>query len=135
MTRTCVFGIYDSHTFGALERVADHLPMPPPHEPRQRFWRIVAKRAILAGGAIERPLVFPGNDRPGVMMASAVRSYLNRYAVRPGERLALFTNNDDGWRTATALIKHGIEIAAVIDGRPEVARASEIALSRRARHH
>jgi methylglutamate dehydrogenase subunit C len=122
MTRTCVFGIYDSHTFGAVERVADHLPVPPPHEPRQRFWRIVAKRAILASGAIERPLVFPGNDRPGVMLASAVRSYLNRYAVRPGERLALFTNNDDGWRTARALSKRGIEIAAVIDSRPEVAQ-------------
>ncbi len=135
MLRTCVFGIYDGHTFGALERVADHLPMPPPHEPRQRFWRIVAKRAILAGGAIERPLVFPGNDRPGVMMASAVRSYLNRYAVRPGERVALFTNNDDGWRTATAFSKRGIEIAAVIDSRPEVAQQSEIALSGRPRHH
>ena len=120
MLRTCVFGIYDGHTFGALERVADHLPVPPPYQPRQRLWRIVAKRAILAGGAIERPLVFPGNDRPGVMMASAVRSYLNRYAVRPGERVVLFTNNDDGWRTAKALRKCGIEIAALVDSRPDV---------------
>ncbi len=120
MLRTCVFGIYDGHTFGALERVADHLPVPPPYQPRQRLWRIVAKRAILAGGAIERPLVFPGNDRPGVMMASAVRSYLHRYAVRPGERVALFTNNDDGWRTAKALRKCGMEIAAVVDSRPDV---------------
>jgi methylglutamate dehydrogenase subunit C len=119
MLRTCVFGIYDGHTFGALERVADHLPMPPPYEPRQRFWRIVAKHAILAGGAIERPVVFPGNDRPGVMMASAVRSYLSRYAVRPGERVALFTNNDDGWRTARALRKSGTEIAVLVDSRPD----------------
>ncbi|MGA9320313.1 MAG: FAD-dependent oxidoreductase, partial [Xanthobacteraceae bacterium] len=120
MLRTCVFGIYDGHTFGALERVADHLSVPPPYQPRQRLWRIVAKRAILAGGAIERPLVFPGNDRPGVMMASAVRSYLNRYAVRPGERVVLFTNNDDGWRTAEALRKCGMEIAALVDSRPDV---------------
>jgi methylglutamate dehydrogenase subunit C len=121
MLRTCVFGVYDGHTFGALERVADHLPLPPPYEPRQRFWRIVAKCAILAGGAIERPLVFPGNDRPGVMMASAARSYLNRFAVRLGQRVALFTNNDDGWRTAKALRKSGVEIAALVDTRPEVA--------------
>ena len=120
MLRTCVFGAYDGQTYGVLERVADHLPVPPLHEPRQRLWRIVAKHAILASGAVERPLVFPGNDRPGVMMASAVRSYLNRYAVRPGKRVALFTNNDDGWRTAAVLRMRGIDIAAVIDSRPEV---------------
>ena len=120
MPRTCVFGVYDGGVYGALERVADHLPVPPAHQPRQRLWRIMAKRAILASGAIERPLVFPGNDRPGVMMASAVRSYLNRFAVRPGERVALFTNNDDGWRTAVALRKRGVDIAAIIDSRPEV---------------
>jgi methylglutamate dehydrogenase subunit C len=121
MPRTCVFGAYDGQTYGALQRVADHLAVPPPHEPRQRFWRIVAPRAILAVGAIERPLVFPGNDRPGVMMASAVRSYLNRYAVRPGQRVALFTTNDDGWQTAAALHKRGVEIVAVIDSREQVA--------------
>jgi methylglutamate dehydrogenase subunit C len=120
MLRTCVFGVYDSGVYGALERVADHLQQPPPHEPRQRLWRIMARRAILASGAIERPLVFPGNDRPGVMMAAAVRSYLSRFAVRPGSRVALFTNNDDGWRTAGALRKRDIDIAAIIDSRPEV---------------
>ncbi len=120
MPRTCVFGVYDGNVYGGLERVADHLPVPPEHEPRQRLWRIVARRAILAGGAIERPLVFPGNDRPGVMMASAVRSYLHRFAVRPGERIALYTNNDDGWRTAKALATRGLDIAAIIDSRPEV---------------
>ena len=102
MPRTCVFGIYDTGTYGALERVGDHFPVPPPHQPRQRLWRIVAKRAILAAGAIERPIVFGGNDRIGVMMASAVRSYINRFAASPGRHIALFTNNDDGWRTARA---------------------------------
>ena len=120
MPRTCVFGVYDGGVYGALERVADHLPQPPEHEPRQRLWRIAAKRSVLASGAIERPPVFPDNDRPGVMMASAVRSYLNRFAVRPGERVALFTNNDDGWRTARALRKSGVDIAAIVDSRPEV---------------
>jgi heterotetrameric sarcosine oxidase alpha subunit len=121
LPRTCVFGAYDGQTYAVLERVADHLAAPPPYEPRQRFWRIVATRIILAAGAIERPLVFPGNDRPGVMMASAVRSYLNRYAVRPGQRVALFTNNDDGWQTAAALYKRGVEIVAVVDSREQVA--------------
>jgi methylglutamate dehydrogenase subunit C len=120
MPRTCVFGVYDGGVYGALERVSDHLPQPPAHQPRQRLWRIMAKRAILASGAIERPLAFPDNDRPGIMMASAVRSYLNRFAVRPGGRVTLFTNNDDGWRTAKALRTHGVEIAAIIDSRPSV---------------
>jgi heterotetrameric sarcosine oxidase alpha subunit len=120
MSRTCVFGVYDTGTYGALERVSDHLPESPPYQPRQRLWRIVAKRAVLAGGAIERPIVFAGNDRPGVMMASAVRSYVERFAVTPGRRVALFTNNDDGWRTAKALAARGVELAAVIDTRPEL---------------
>ena len=120
MPRTCVFGVYDGGTYGAVERVSDHLPEPPPYQPRQRLWRIVAKRAVLAGGAIERPIVFAGNDRPGMMMASAVRGYVNRFAVMPGRRIALFTNNDDGWRTAKTLTACGIELAAVIDARPEL---------------
>ncbi|HLB96492.1 MAG TPA: 2Fe-2S iron-sulfur cluster-binding protein, partial [Acetobacteraceae bacterium] len=69
LRRTTVFGVYDHGTYGALERVADHLSQPGPHAPRQRFWRIVARRAVLAAGATERPLVFAGNDRPGVMLA------------------------------------------------------------------
>jgi heterotetrameric sarcosine oxidase alpha subunit len=117
MPRTCVFGIYDGGTYGAVERVSDHFPEPPPYQPRQRLWRIVAKRAVLAGGAIERPIVFAGNDRPGTMMASAVRSYVNRFAVTPGQRVALFTNNDDGWRTAQALTARGVELATIIDTR------------------
>ena len=73
MARTCVFGAYDGGVYGALERVTDHVPVPPAHQPRQRLWRIMAKRAILASGAIERPLVFPGNDRPGVLTAKRFR--------------------------------------------------------------
>ena len=99
-----MFGVYDGGTYGALERVNDHVPSPPEHQVRQRLWRIVAKRCVVAAGAIERPIVFPGNDTPGVMMASAVRTYVQRYAATPARRLALFTNNEDGWRTVeTAL--------------------------------
>src|SRR5437899_175123 len=120
MPRTTVIGIYDGGTYAALERVADHLPVPPPHQPRQRFWKIVAKRAVLAAGAIERPIVFGGNDRPGIMLASAIRSYINRFAVVPCGRIAIFTNTDDGCQTAHELAKVGCEVTAVIDSRPAV---------------
>ena len=65
---------------------------PPPFQPRQRYWQIVAKRAVLASGAIERPLVFGGNDRPGVMLAGAVRSYVNRFGVVPGRQCVVVDN-------------------------------------------
>ncbi|MGC8469165.1 MAG: 2Fe-2S iron-sulfur cluster-binding protein, partial [Acetobacteraceae bacterium] len=100
LPRTTVFGVYDGGTYAAVERVADHLPVPPPFVPRQRLWRIVAKRAVLAAGAIERGVVFPGNDRPGVMLAGSVRAYLNRFAVAPGARAVVFSANDDAARTA-----------------------------------
>jgi sarcosine oxidase subunit alpha len=73
---------------------------------------------LLASGAIERPLVFGGNDRPGVMMASAVSAYLNRFAALPGKRAVVFTTTDSGWRTAEDLIDAGVEVAAVVDARP-----------------
>ena len=84
MRRTTVVGAYDGGTYSALERVNDHVAEPPAYEPRQRLWRILAKRCVLAAGAIERPLVFGDNDRPGIMLAGAVRAYLNRYAVGAG---------------------------------------------------
>jgi methylglutamate dehydrogenase subunit C len=121
MSRTTVFGAYDGNSFGALERVSDHLPVPPLHQPRQRLWRIVARRTILASGAIERPIVFGGNDRPGVMLGSAVRTYVNRFRVTPGRRVALFTTCDDGWQTAFDLVRAGVDATAIIDARADVA--------------
>ncbi|RWO43923.1 MAG: sarcosine oxidase subunit alpha [Mesorhizobium sp.] len=123
MTRTALFGVYDGGTYGAIERVNDHLPSPPQHQVRQRLWRIVAKRCVVAAGAIERPIVFAGNDTPGVMMASAMRTYVARYAATPAKRLALFTNNEDGWRTVETALGAGLQIAAVIDARSEVSPA------------
>lgn len=120
MPRTTVFGVYDHGIFGAVEKVCDHLPAPSSHRPRQRMWRIVAKRAILASGAIEQPLVFSGNDRPGVMLAGAVRSYINRFAVSPGKHAVVFTTNDDGWRTARDLHRIGTPVQAIVDMRPDV---------------
>ena len=83
MPRMTVFGAYDLGTYSAVERVADHVARPAPGQARQRLWRIVAKRTVIAQGATERPIIF-GNDRPGVMLASAVRSYVNRFGVAPG---------------------------------------------------
>lgn len=130
MPRTSVFGVYDHGTYGAVERVADHLPVPPPHTPRQRGLRIVAKRAVLAAGAIERPIVFPGNDRPGVMLAGAVRAYVHRFGVLPGREAAIYTSGDDGWRTVEALTQAGARVAAVIDARPAVDPALEATAKR-----
>jgi methylglutamate dehydrogenase subunit C len=117
LTRTSVFGAYDGGVFGAVERVSDHLREPARGEPRQRLWRIAARRSVLAAGAIERPLVFGGNDRPGVMTGSAVRTYLHRFGTTAGRRVAVFTVSDDGWRTVEDLRAAGVAVCAVIDPR------------------
>jgi methylglutamate dehydrogenase subunit C len=119
MPRTTVVGVYDGGTYSALERVNDHVAEPPPYEPRQRLWRIFARRAILAAGAIERPLTFGDNDRPGIMLAGAVRAYVNRYAVRPGRRAVIFATNDESARTALDLADAGVGVAAIVDPRAE----------------
>ena len=116
LLRTTVIGAYDHGVYGALERRTDHLAESG-GKPRQVLWRIYSRRAILAAGATERPIAFGGNDRPGVMLAGAVRTYANRFAVGAGRRIALFVNNDDGWRTAADLAGTGVDVAAVIDVR------------------
>lgn len=134
LSRTTLFGVYDHGAYGAVERVSDHLAVPAAHSPRQRLWRITAKRAVLAAGAIERPHVFGGNDRPGVMLAGAVRAYVNRYGVLPGRRVAIFTSSDDGWRTLSDVKAAGGQVVAVIDSRPSVSpvlrREAEVAGTR-----
>ena len=119
MARTTITGAYDGGTFGALERVGLHLARPPMDLPQECFWRIVARRAILATGAHERPIAFPSNDRPGVMMAGAVRAYLNRFGVAPGQSVAVFGNNDDAHRTVRDLKAAGVKVSALIDVRED----------------
>ena len=118
MLRTSIFGVYDGGVYGALERVSDHVAVPAEYQPRQRMWRIMTRETVLAAGSIERPVVFGDNDRPGVMMAGAVRTYLNRYAVAPGSRAAVFANNDDAARTVVDLEAAGVHVDAVVDPRP-----------------
>jgi sarcosine oxidase subunit alpha len=125
MTRTTVIGAYDQGTYGALERVNRHVAAPHPDAPIDTFWRIVAKRAILAAGALERPIAFPDNDRPGIMSAAAVRTYLNRYGVAPGKAITVFCNNDSAHRTARDLADAGVAVAGVIDTREGVEIAGD----------
>lgn len=129
LTRTTAFGSYDDNYVLALQRRTDHLgPDAPAGVSRQRLWHIRARQVVLATGAHERPLVFAGNDRPGVMLASAVRTYVNRYAVAPGARTVVATTNDSAYETAADLYAAGVEIAAVVDARLELSeRAGEFA--------
>jgi methylglutamate dehydrogenase subunit C len=120
LSRTTIVGVYDGGTYSAVERVNDHLAAPPEFEPRQRLWRIFAKRCVLAAGAIERPLVFGDNDRPGVMLASAVRTYLNRYAAVPGHRAVVFGVADEIATTVHDLVRAGASVEAVVDARRSV---------------
>ncbi|MGE3617720.1 MAG: glycine cleavage T C-terminal barrel domain-containing protein, partial [Gemmatimonadales bacterium] len=83
----------------------------------QRLWQVRTDRIVLATGALERPIVFPDNDRPGVVLASAARTLLRRFGVAP-ESGMVFTTNDDGYRTALAWHAAGVRTVAVIDPRP-----------------
>lgn len=116
MTRTTVLGAFDHGVFSVVERVNDHrLPSDRQSVPRQTLWNITARRSLLCAGAIERMIAFSNNDRPGILQAGAMRAYANRWSAAAGKSVAIFTNNDDGHRTARDLMAKGVHIAAVID--------------------
>jgi len=115
--RCMVAGVYDHGYVIAYERVADHAPGS--DAPRHRLWRIRTGQVIAATGALERPLSFPGNDKPGVMLASAMRDYVVNWGVAPGQRIVVVTNNDDAYRTALALDDAGLVVPCIVDARPE----------------
>ncbi|MEO5808136.1 sarcosine oxidase subunit alpha family protein [Devosia sp.] len=118
LPRTQAFGYYAQNFLGLSERLVDHLAAPDAKVPRERLWKVRAKQVVLATGAIERPLVFPDNDRPGVMLASAARTYANRHGVKPGQRAVVFTADDTGYAAALDLHAAGTEIAMIADLRP-----------------
>ncbi len=126
LARTTAFGSYDDNYVLAVEHRTDHLDPAdvPAGVSRQRLWHMRAAQVVLATGAHERPLVFAGNDRPGVMLAGAVRSYLNRWAVRAGEAVVVATTNDSAYDTVADLVAAGVEVVAVVDSRTE---ASDVA--------
>jgi sarcosine oxidase subunit alpha len=135
LARTTAFG-YFAHNFVALvERRTDHLAELPVHRAREKLWQVRAREVVLAAGAIEQPVVFPGNDRPGVMLAGAAQSYLRRYGVRAGTRAVLVTATDAAYVAALDLHAAGVTIAAIADLRPapsaawgEAARRADIEL-------
>lgn len=119
LPRTTAFGHYDGNLVGLIERVTDHLAAPPAYTPRQRLWKVRAKTVVLASGAIERAIAYADNDLPGTLLAGAARVYVNRYAVKPGTRAVVFTNNDSAYAAALALQRAGTEIAAIVDARSD----------------
>ncbi|MEL6582697.1 MAG: sarcosine oxidase subunit alpha family protein [Pseudomonadota bacterium] len=108
---TMAAGVYD-HGY-VLAREACSGPI------RERLWRIRAGKIITATGAIERPIAFAGNDKPGVMLASAVRDYVELYGISPGDRTVILTNNDDAYRTALSLVKAGLSVPMILDVREQ----------------
>jgi sarcosine oxidase, subunit alpha len=136
MSRTTAFGFQDHRYLTLMEKRADHLA--PSKQPvvRERLWRVRAKEIILATGAHERPLVFANNDLPGVMLASAVSTYLRRYGVLAGRNVVLFTNNDLAYDAALACKAAGAEVRVVdarqeLDGAlPQKAAAAGISITR-----
>jgi len=120
LSRSTVSAYYDHNMLLIAERVADHLPAPAAHQVRQRLWQVRANEVVLATGAIERPLTFDDNDRPGVMLASAAQAYANRFGVRAGDKAVVFTNNDHAYEAAVDLKASGVEIMAVIDARADI---------------
>jgi sarcosine oxidase, subunit alpha len=119
LRRTTAFGYYHDNFIGAVERMTDHRPEIG-DGPREKLWRIRANEVILAQGAIERPLVFAGNDTPGVMLSSAAKTFALRYGVAVGKSVALMAAHDSGWHDVFALAKAGVGVAAIIDVRDTV---------------
>ncbi len=113
LPRTTAFGYYNHNHLGLVERVTDHLAIPPPDAPRERLWQVRATQVVLATGAHERPLVFPGNDRPGIMLAESLRVFANRYAVVPGQRAVIVTSGASAYTVAADLEAAGVKVTIV----------------------
>ena len=124
LPRTTAFGMFSDNFVALAERITDHVADPDPRLPRERLWQVRAKQVVLATGAIERPLTFPENDRPGVLMAEAARIYANRYGAKVGNRVVVFTATDSAYRAAADLKAHGVDIALVADLRHQVSDAA-----------
>ena len=117
LPRSTVFGYYDHNFLAILERVTDHLGISSASGPRQCMHRVRAAQVVLATGAFERPLVFAHNDIPGVMLASSVSTYVNRFGVAPGSRLVVATTNDNAYQTAIDWHHAGRSVVSVVDSR------------------
>ena len=133
LTRTTAFAYSAQNMVALAERVTDHLAAPSRDLPRERLWQVRARRVILATGAIERHMVFADNDRPGILLASAARTYLNHYGVAVGANVGVYTACDSAWAGAFDLREAGVAVPAIVDARREVdpallARASDLGI-------
>ncbi|WP_413207233.1 sarcosine oxidase subunit alpha [Rhodospirillum sp. A1_3_36] len=120
LTRTTAIGYYHENMVGLCQKLTDHMDSQPKNLPRERLWRVRARRVVLAQGALEKPLVFHGNDRPGVMLAGAAQTYLNRYGVKVGREPVVLTSHDSAWYAAFDLADAGARVKAIADTRPTV---------------
>jgi len=120
-TRTSAAAYHGYNFLLARENLTDHLPLDQRrNKTRHRLLKIRAKKVIIATGSLERPLIFDNNDRPGIMLSSAIEKYANFFGVACGEKNILLTNNDSAYETAISLFQKGINIEAIIDNREEV---------------
>ncbi len=108
LTRAAVTGLYDDGYALVAQR----------GEGGGRLWHVRAGRVVLATGAVERPLVFAGNDRPGIMLAGAARAYATRYGALPGREAVVATTDDGAYDVAEELLAHGVAVRALVDARP-----------------
>ncbi|MEO1702729.1 MAG: sarcosine oxidase subunit alpha [Pseudomonadota bacterium] len=121
LSRTTAFGYYAQNMIGLVERLNEHKS--DPSGVRERLWQVRAKHVVLATGAIERHMIFANNDRPGIMLASAARKYLNHFGVLVGRQVGVYTANDSAYAAAFDLKRAGAEIAAIVDVRESIADA------------
>ena len=120
LNRTTVSAYHNYNYLIMMQNLTDHLSENEKKgKIRQRLWKVRAKKVILATGSIERPLVFDGNDRPGIMLSSAVKKYLNFYGVKCGNKIIIFTNNDSAYETAIELHNKNLKVQAIVDIREE----------------
>ena len=119
LSRTTAFGYFPHNHLGLSERLTDHLAEPPAGLARERLWQVRAQQVVLATGSIEQPLVFPGNDRPGVMLAGAALRYLKEQAVLPGQRVVIATICDSAYRVALEMQAAGAQVVQIVDLRPD----------------
>ncbi len=119
--RTSVAAFHGYNFLLARENLTDHLPIEQrKNKTRQKLLKIRAKKVITATGSLERPLIFDNNDRPGILLSSAIKRYADLFGVACGEKNIFLTNNDSAYETAISLIQKGIKVEAIVDNREEI---------------
>ena len=119
VSNTTCFAYFHYNLLLAIQDLEPEKGLTKTHEIRQRIWKIRSKKVVLATGAIERPIIFNNNDRPGIMLSNSARKYLNKFGVAVGKNLVFFTNNDSAYETAIDYFQRGVNIQAIVDVRSE----------------